>query len=145
MKRLISVFLLLSSLAAAQQPSSTPAPTEMLLGPRAEEVMPEHLEIGKQYHLQILGKNFEVGTTITFGDDVQVIGLPFVASPTTAYVDVLVSLAAVAGVRPATATNKEGSNVGPGGVFVGPLLPDPAAQGKKKAKKKPTPTPTPAG
>ena len=101
-------------------------------------------KIGKQYHLQVLGKNFEVGTTITFGEDVQVIGLPFVASPTTAYVDVLVSLAAVAGVRPATATNKEGTNVGPGGVFVGPLLPDPVAKGKKKKAKKPTPTPTPA-
>jgi hypothetical protein len=124
----------------------------MLIGPRADEVMPGRLEPGKQYHLQVLGKNFSVGTTITFGGDVQVIGLPFVASPTTAYVDVLVSLAAVPGVRPATASNPDGSNIGPGGVFIGPVLPGPEptptlappAKGKKKAKK-PKPTPTPAG
>jgi len=124
----------------------------MLLGPRADDVMPERLEPGKQYHLQVLGKNFAVGTAITFGSDVQVIGLPFVASPTTAWVDVLVSLAAVPGVRPATASNRDGTNVGPGGVFIGPVLPGPEPtatpapppKGKKKAKK-PKPTPTPAG
>ena len=155
MKR-FALILLLSNPAVAQEPSPTHAPppspthppTEMLIGPRADEVMPERLEPGKQYHLQVLGKNFSVGTTITFGGDVQVIGLPFVASPTTGYVDVLVSLAAVPGVRPATASNRDGSNIGPGGVFIGPVLPEPTpapVPKKKKKPKKPTATPTPVG
>lgn len=157
--RVLALAFLTAGLAAAQKPPSashaapspTHAPTEMLQGPRADDVMPDRLEPGKQYHLQVLGKNFAVGTEIAFGSDVQVIGLPFVASPTTAYVDVLVSLAAVPGVRPATASNRDGSNVGPGGVFIGPVLPEatstPEASPTPKAKKKRTkkPNPTPAG
>jgi hypothetical protein len=131
----------------ARQPQP---PTETLIGPRAEVVRPDRVEPGHSYQLEITGKNFMIGMTITFGD-IQTIAPPYIVSPTNATVEIIVPPVAPLGVRPAVVTSPEGSNIGPGGVLVWVEEAPPAAtpEGsptpapKKKKRRKPTPVPTP--
>jgi len=115
-----------------QQPSPVPPlvqppppdpqvkPTEILNGPRVEVVSPAMLRPGNSYTLDLQGKNFSSDTTISFGKNIRIVGIPTISSPTEASVVVIVSNAAPPGVVPALAESpSSGANTGPGGVIIG--------------------------
>ena len=135
--------------ASADSPQTHP-PTERVIGPRAEVVRPDRVEPGHSYQLDITGKNFIIGMTISFGD-LQPIGPPYIVSPTKAILEIIVPPTAPLGVRPAAAMSSEGSNTGPGGILVwvdAPPAPSPEGTPtpapKKGKKRSPTPTPEPS-
>ena len=96
-----------------------PRPTERVEGPRIDIVKPDTLEPGTQYDLVMTGKNLTLDTAISLGRDVMFIGPPIFTLPTRATVKVQVGPAALPGVRVAEASNRDGSNQGPGGVRIG--------------------------
>jgi hypothetical protein len=113
-------------------------PTERVEGPRIDIVTPDTLEPGKQYDLELTGKNLTLDTSISLGRDVMLIGTPIFTLPTRATVRVQVGPAALPGVRVAEASNREGSNQGPGGIRIGLPLLIQAPTGRKPACAQPT-------
>jgi hypothetical protein len=105
--------------APAPQPSPAPRPTDMVIGPRIDIVSPAKLLAGQRYALHVQGKNLAPDTTISFGKDVTIVGVPIFLTPTEANIDVLVSLTATPGPVAAVATSPAGSNNGPGAVMIG--------------------------
>ncbi len=96
-----------------------PRPTERVEGPRIDVVKPDTLLPGKVYDLELTGKNLTLDTDISLGRDVMLIGTPIFTLPTQARVKVQVGPGALPGKRVAEASNREGSNRGPGGVMIG--------------------------
>jgi hypothetical protein len=110
-------------------PPKPKPPTEILKGPRIDVVTPQKLEAGKHYTLNFQGKNLSQDTTISLGKDVHFRTKPFFLSPTSAKVDVDVVAGTPPGTIAAIASNKEGSNKGPGGVLItGPAFATPPAK-----------------
>lgn len=103
----------------ARPPEVVRPPTELLLGPRVDRVTPQKVSAGQKVKLQLDGKNFTPDMSVTFGSYVQVVGVPFITSPTTATVTVLIAPTAAAGVWPAVVRNRQGANSGPGGIAIG--------------------------
>ncbi len=95
-----------------------PRPTERVEGPRIDIIKPDTLEPGKQYDLELTGKNLTLDTRISLGSDITFLGRPFFTLPTMAKVTVLVAPTAAPGTRVAEASGAEGSNRGPGGVLI---------------------------
>jgi hypothetical protein len=95
-----------------------PRPTEMVEGPRIDIVKPDTLLPGKVYDLELTGKNLTLDTRISLGSDITLVGPPIFTLPTRAMVRVQVGPAALPGVRIAEASNRDGSNQGPGGIRI---------------------------
>jgi hypothetical protein len=90
---------------------------EALVGPRVDRVTPSELKPGERYTLSLQGKNLALGTTISFGPAVTIVGVPHFLTPESATVEVIVG-ATASGSIAAVASNQAGSNSGPGGVLV---------------------------
>jgi subtilisin family serine protease len=99
----------------------TVTPIERVLGPRIDAIRPSHLQPGKRYQLEILGKNFAPGMQVDFGQGVEIIGVPLVLSPTQASVQVMIAPSAAPGARSANVSSVDGMNSGPGGLEIVPL------------------------
>jgi hypothetical protein len=98
-----------------------------VIGPRIDIITPAMLQAGQRYTLKLQGKNLGPDTTLSFGKDILIIGVPMVLSPTEATVDVIVSLTATPGAVAAFASNGAASNRGPGGMLIttapaGPII-----------------------
>jgi len=104
----------------APQPTPPPAPrpTDAVVGPRVDVVSPSKLQAGQRYTLHLDGKNLGPDTTISFGKNATIVGVPVVITPAEATVDVLVSLTATPGAVAVVATSPAGSNSGPGAVLI---------------------------
>lgn len=97
---------------------TAPGREELLRAPFVDQVAPDRLERGKQYELELRGRNLRPGTRLSFGKDIQLLAPPFFKSPTRATVRVMVPPVADLGVHAATVENSDGKNEGPGGVLV---------------------------
>lgn len=114
------------------KPPVTPGKPPGVQGPRVDIIKPASLEMGSNYTLELEGKNFSVNTKISLGNDVTIVGVPTILSPTKAKLSVLVSPAAKPGVVAAVASNDLGTNTGPGGVMLASKAPP-----QKKSQKPP--------
>jgi hypothetical protein len=90
---------------------------------RVDRVSPQEVSPGETYTLTLYGEGFTQGMTVGFGPDIQVLAPPLMLEPRgqRAQMQVLVSPAALDGVRLAEAGSPSGSTSrGPGGVRVLP-------------------------
>lgn len=117
-----------------------PGTGERLRSPRVDEVQPARVRPGERHRLELGGQNLAPGTTVSFGEGIQVLGPPLVESPTRATVEVLVQPGAAPGVRTAVARGATGETKGPGGVLV-ELLSAPPAPGPAALTVQPAPLP----
>ncbi len=77
-------------------------------GPVVETVTPGELERGKEYELQLHGRNLTPGTSFAFGPGVGVVQPPQFQGGTEATLKVFISPSAKLGDRPVTAANPAG-------------------------------------
>jgi len=88
------------------------------LAPRIDSVTPSKLTAGSTQVIEVEGKNLGIDVTLSFGNDVTIIGAPMFTSPTHATMKVTVDAAAKPGGVAVVATNASGSNSGPGAIYI---------------------------
>ncbi|MCX6559205.1 MAG: PKD domain-containing protein [Candidatus Aminicenantes bacterium] len=97
-------------------------------GPIVETVTPGELERGKEYELQLDGRNLTQGTSFAFGFGVGIVQAPQFQAGSRAKLKVFVSPTAKLGDRSVKASNLTGTNDGPGKITVGvTVMPKPEA------------------
>ncbi len=104
-------------------PSAPPPGRIEAAAARVDRVSPQEVSPGETYTLTLYGEGFTQGMTVGFGRDLQVLSPPLMLEPRgqRAQMQVLVSSAALDGVRLAEAENPRGpTSRGPGGVRVLP-------------------------
>jgi len=89
-----------------------------LLAPRIDIVKPMELAPGEIYSLDFEGRNLGLDTKLSFGDDITFVGAPLFTSSMRGSAMVIVGSAAKPGPAIAVAQNKNGSNNGPGAIYI---------------------------
>lgn len=104
----------------ARKPKTTKPPIDAVKGPRIDLIEPNQLHRGDKVTIKFRGKNLSAATSLSLGEDVTIIGVPFYTTPTEGTATIEVNPAARPGVRTAVASDREGRNAGPGGLYISP-------------------------
>jgi hypothetical protein len=100
------------------------------LAPRVDVVSPRAVDPGTQHTLTLQGANFTAGMSVSFGNDITVVGPPFVRSPREATVTVILLPTAAGGTRTVAVRSESGSSSGPGSLLVSGSAVTPARPAK---------------